>query len=241
VFIVPALYHLLIAVCCHPQAKSFMLAVAGERLAKAMWVFPLMDLRRGWQAWVMAVRHEERKFAVDTYVRFQGMRYLATSLAWLLRQALSKKWVLWRANAQTVSKQLRDIAENNAAVKIQTRARGMLARMRVRHLKKVKKYEALYHGTIELQRIFRGKPVRWRFQAWQKEERRRKVRVYRRVSGRARFGWPTVVADCGGRRRWADACLEDVDHLPAQAVAMRPEWASISSGYARAMTHWRAT
>jgi len=159
-----------------------MLAVAGERLAKAMWVFPLMDLRRGWHAWVMAVRHEERKFAVDTYVRFQGMRYLATSLAWLLRQALSKKWVLWRANAQMVSKQLRDIAENKAAVKIQTRARGVLARMRVRHLKKVKKYEALYHGTIELQRIFRGKPVRWRFQAWQKEERRRKVRVLRGCS-----------------------------------------------------------
>ena len=158
----------------NPKAKSFMFAMAAERMVTALQTCVLKELRRGMRAWKLAVKQEERKAMVDVYVRFHGLRYLAQSLKWLMHVALIKKWVKWVAHAQSETTRLRLIVENKAAVVIQTRARGMLARMRVSHLRKLKKYEHLYTACIEIQRMFRGKPVRWRYLAWKRSEKRRK-------------------------------------------------------------------
>ena len=101
-----------------------MLAMAAERLAKSLYTCIRKELRRGWRAWILAVRQEERKIIVDAYVRFQGLRYLANALKWLMHVALIKKWVKWVAYARNETMRLRDILENNAAIVIQTRARG---------------------------------------------------------------------------------------------------------------------
>ena len=102
-----------------------MLAMAAERLAKSLYVCIQKELRRGWRAWVMAVRQEERKLVVDAYIQFQGLRYLANALKWLMHVALIKKWVKWVAYARNETTRLRDILEHNAAIVIQTRARGI--------------------------------------------------------------------------------------------------------------------
>ena len=102
-----------------------MLAMAAERLAKSLYTCIRKELRRGWRAWILAVRQEERKIIVDSYIQFQGLRYLAKALKWLMHVALIKKWVKWVAYAKDETMRLRDILENNAATVIQTRARGM--------------------------------------------------------------------------------------------------------------------
>ena len=159
----------------NPKAKSFMFAMAAERMVTAVHACVVKELRRGMHAWKLAVRQEERKAMVDVYVRFHGLRYLAQSLKWLVHTAMVKKWVKWVAYAQYETARLRAIVENRAATVIQKRARGMVARMRVAQLRKLKKYEHLYTACIDIQRMFRGKPVRWRYQAWKRSEKRRKM------------------------------------------------------------------
>ena len=102
-----------------------MLAMAAERLAKSLYTCIRKELRRGWRAWILAVRQEERKVIVDAYIRFQGLRYLAKALKWLMHVALIKKWVKWVAYARDETMRLRDILEHDAAIVIQTRARGI--------------------------------------------------------------------------------------------------------------------
>jgi hypothetical protein len=159
----------------NPKAKRYVMGMAAERLSRALWACVRRELRRGWRAWWLAVRQEDRKVVVDTYVRFHGMRYLATALRWLLHAAILKKWTKWVAFANTESHRIRTAREAVAATRIQTRVLGCVTRMRVQAYRKRLKYERLYNATILLQRVFRMLPPRWRYVAWKHAERLRKA------------------------------------------------------------------
>ena len=173
------------------KTRSYMVGMAAEKLAAALWRVVKRELATALRAWALAAHQERARRDLGYYSHFQLLRQVASALGRLAHRVINKKLLKWKAFTRKEVARLRAERERVASTRMQRMIRGYLARVRVAGLRDRKKYERLYKAVIYVQKIFRGKVVRWKYVKFVKERKvswgcRFLQRVFRGHLGRRR-------------------------------------------------------
>lgn len=176
------------------KARHLLNMIAAERLFHALSLLPRVDLRRGWIAWRLHLHQQIREQRLRAVLRQLVLRNVVMGLHQIIQRLLRHRIATWKTFTLTETQRLRRQRILQATVTIQSAMRTCLAKKCVALLRQRKKYEKLYDATITLQRIMRGKRIRWRFLALCEERRRQDAillvqRVFRGYRGRRHAAW----------------------------------------------------
>ena len=148
-----------------PKAKETIASMAADRMKTALSNVIVKELRRGWDAWIIVFRAESRNAAAAHVDRFLKLRNVAFHVRRIVLQKLSNSFIIWKEAYLQFNEFLKKRVKYDAAKQIQRIARGMIARMGAEERREISKYRALYKGCITIQKIMRGKLVRWKYVA----------------------------------------------------------------------------
>jgi hypothetical protein len=145
--------------------KKFILTVSIERIFASLGRAINRQMKRGFNAWSLAVQIDRAHDKVGSFVRFMGIRHVCLGLNDLVHHILRSNFNIWAKNANAEKIRLRREKEIRAATLVQRIFRGFLARQRAASEREVHKYQQLYNSTVLIQAIIRSKVVRWRYLA----------------------------------------------------------------------------
>ena len=129
-------------------------------MANALQKMINIELRRGWSAWSLEMKQEERKKNYYSYLRFFGMRHLSKTILNFFILKMKKKWKIWYESTKIEKLRKKRIS----ATKIRKFFEDSQSRSKLKYLKSNKKYFELRKAIIFLQKIFRGKVVYWKYE-----------------------------------------------------------------------------
>ena len=144
-------------------------ALAAEKMVIALQKIVNIELRRGWSAWLLEMKQEERKEKYYSFLRFFGMRYLSKKILKFYILIMKKKWKIWFDLTKIEILRRKGIS----ATKIKKFVQNTQFRSKLKYLKSNKKYFELRYAIIFLQKIFRGKVIYWKF----KKEKLNKLQI----------------------------------------------------------------
>jgi hypothetical protein len=130
----------------------------------ALYRIVLLELRRGFFAWLQMVQQARRQESVGLIFRFLVVRNEVVGINQLLRKVLKYNLDLWRDHAARETQRLQRERLLLAVVTIQKVMRRRLATKSVAALKQRRKYQKLFDSTVRIQALMRGTGVKWCFQ-----------------------------------------------------------------------------
>ena len=171
------------------KAKNYIFTVSSDRLRAALYKVVLKDLYRGYKAWLIVYKKDKISAKITAYIRYHSIRQVATAFARLMHKVLEKKLMRWILFTRKETQRLLEEKKHQASIDIQRIIRGYISRLNVGAIREKKKYEKLYKSVIKIQKLMRGKVVRWRYLRFRRQRRRdhgaRVIqRTYRGFKGR---------------------------------------------------------
>lgn len=153
----------------NPRAKAFITTMAADQLCVVITSLGHHELRRGWEAWRLALSNDSLKKRTVQIRQFQMLRRIAELFGNLVHGVLRYNFIEWVKFS--VSERLRVEMElkTEAAIKIQRIARGNIGREKAKKAAEGHKFMKLHAALVKLQALFRCKLQRWKYLKYQRE------------------------------------------------------------------------